>query len=103
MCEKLLLAGTSIACMLGRGLKCTVHLVCGCVCVCVCMRVCRVQVLLHAPTPSFYGGGVVSPWVLSHWDTLKKATVAAVVTYPIVLLLALLQVQPALIACILRV
>ena len=65
----------------------------------VCARVCacRVQVLLHAPTPSFYGGGLVSPWILSHWDTLKKATVAAVVTYPIVLLLALLQVQPALV------
>ena len=51
--------------------------------------------LLRAPSPAFYSGGLVSPWVLSHWDTIKHATVAAVVTYPLVLSLAIMQVRLA--------
>ena len=54
---------------------------------------CRWQVLLHAPSPSFYAGGLVSPWILAHWDTIKTATVVPVVTYPLVLSLALMQVR----------
>jgi len=54
---------------------------------------CRLQVLLHAPTPDVYSGNFISPWLLMHWDHIKTATVAAVVSYPLVLILALMQVS----------
>lgn len=60
-----------------------------------CIAHARLQILLHAPEPSFYSGDLVSPWVLSHWDTIKKGTVAALVSYPLVLILALMQVRTA--------
>ena len=54
---------------------------------------CRLQVLLHAPTPDVYSGNFISPWLLRHWDHIKTATVAAVVSSPLVVILALMQVS----------
>ena len=52
---------------------------------------------LLLPTPDAKYGpdgiGIVSLWLLDHWGSMKISIVVVVVTYPIVLALAIMQVR----------
>eukprot|EP01047_Picozoa_sp_COSAG01_P054671 COSAG01_NODE_6000_length_3908_cov_4.117616_6_plen_219_part_00 len=53
------------------------------------------EILLKLPEPQPFGG-LVSAWLIAHWNLLKSVGVVVVVTYPLVLALALCQLARAL-------